>query len=170
MDLAPPEGLPPWYGLQLASFFRRAAVSGYLPPEEEGAYFRLALRALSEAEETLKNSSDGKELLPFVLSEKGLALAESTLSDPSKGKDTLSLARKLWDEADSLKARSSGYARARWAAWSGSREDLEKLLAHDARDEDTLLWPGFSEALQEPAFRSYTGDHRFKALWFGYSR
>ncbi|MDR1314547.1 MAG: hypothetical protein LBQ12_12860 [Deltaproteobacteria bacterium] len=170
LDLAPPEGMGPWHMLQLASFLRRSAATGYLPPEEEKAYFRLSLKFLSEAEGLLRTEGRDSELLSFVLAEKGLAFAESSLGDGGKGEGAELAAKRLWDEADSIRRRSSGYARARWAAWSGSLEELRKHLLHSARDEDLLLWPKFREALLEPSFRAFRTDGPFKSLWFGYSR
>jgi hypothetical protein len=204
-DLAAPDELPAWHRLQLASFFRRAAASGYLPPEEERAYFRLALRTLSGAEALLRDPDADGGLLPFVLSERGLALAESGLSlepaaaapsggappasagtpaassatspaaspppSPAAASEALeAAANALWDEADALRAGASGYARARWAAWSGGRGELGPHLAHGAADEDSLLWPRFREAVLEPSFRDHKDKAWFKALWFGYSR
>jgi hypothetical protein len=170
LDLAPPEELPPWHRLQLASFLRRSAAAGYLPPEEEAAYFRLASRLLRETEAILRAGGEDSHLLPFILSERGLALAESTLADPAGGGAALAEAARLWGEADSLVPSSSAYARARWAAWSGDPAELGRYLPHSARDEDLMLWPAFPEALLEPAFRSARDDPGFKRLWFGYSR
>jgi hypothetical protein len=174
-DLAPPESMGPWHMLRLASFLRRSAATGYLPPEEEKAYFRLSLRILSEAETLLRSGGDA-ELVNFVLAEKGLALAESTLGGGTGegGTEAARMAEeaavRLWDEADAAEAGSSAYARARWAARSGDREELGRHLAHSARDEDLMLWPKFREALLEPAFRPYAGEGWFKSLWFGYGR
>jgi hypothetical protein len=169
LDLAPPEGLPPWHRLQLGSFLRKAASSGYLPPEETAAYFRLALRELDAAERRLRSDEGDPRLLALILSEKGLTLAESTLSEGGASPAVLDAAFRLWDEADALLPSCSGYSRARWAAWSGGRDELAASLPHSARDEDVLLWPRFAEALQEPAFRKAKGEDWFKALWFGYS-
>jgi hypothetical protein len=168
-DLAPQHSVGPWHMLQLASFLRRSAATGYLPPEEEKAYFRLALKILSEADALLRTAGDS-ELAGFVLAEQGLALAESTLGGGKGAEDALASASRLWDAADAARAGSSAYARARWAAWSGGRAELGTHLAHSASDEDVMLWPKFSEALQEPAFRPFAAESWFKALWFGYGR
>jgi hypothetical protein len=214
LDIAPREGMSPWHTLQLGSFLRRSAATGYLPPEEESAYFRLAIRLLSEAEAQLRAHGGDPELLSYVLAEKGLALAETTLtpggagawdgdgdgakggkegarpgagagagagagSGPGVGAEgagpgasppALAAAAALWDEAEGLVPGASGYARARWAAWSGVRSELARHLPHAARDEDMLLWPTFREAAMEPAFRSVKDEPWFRSLWFGYSR
>jgi hypothetical protein len=172
----PPEGLPPWHKLRLASFLRLAASSGYLPPEEEAAYFRLAHRLLSQALYDQPSSPEDLRLEALLLSEQALVLAESTLGpakDPEKKDEAaLALARAelVWEEAEKTLPGSSRWARARWAAWREDEAALKDLVVHDASQEDRLYWPPFSSAYLEPAFRRYRDLPWFKRAWFGYGR
>jgi hypothetical protein len=170
LSLAEPDALPPWYKLQLASLLRRAAASGYLPPEEEMAYFRMSLVLLNKARDNLSSRPEDDNILPFILSEKGLVLSEISLI-AKKDKDLLLKQSALaFEEAEGLLKGSSGYSRARWAAWQNDEEPLKKLLSHAALDEDRFLWPPFDIALQEPAFRRHKDKDWFKTSWFGYLR
>ncbi|MDR1546905.1 MAG: hypothetical protein LBU12_09425 [Deltaproteobacteria bacterium] len=175
---ARPEGLSPWAQMRLAGFLRRAAASGWPPPQDQMALFRLGLQLLDQAQANLKlrpaapaGASDVRPPLAAELAaEKGLLLAETSLAAPA-GRDRLVLeARRLWDEADALAPGASTYARARWAAWTGGRSAVAPLLRHAADQQDQLLWPTFREAAFEPAFRAHHGQSWFKSAWFGYDR
>jgi hypothetical protein len=167
---ANPQNLPPWYKLQLASFLRKSAATGYFPPQEQMAYFRIALVLLNQAEGNLTGSEASILLAPFILSEKGLILAELTLVIPEDSVALLEEASLAWQEAENLRPRSSDYARARWAAWQNDLVALEELLSHAALDEDKFFWPPYEEALLEPAFKRFATDAWFKNKWFGYFR
>lgn len=175
-SMMPPEGLPPWYKLRLASFLRLSAASGYLPLEEECAYFRLSYRLLGQALLETRQNQGEQTLASWILAEQGLVLAESTLSsrdDPGSlalRERALASATALWAVAEEGLPGSSSWARARWAAWGGDKESLTRLLAHGAAEGDGSLWPSFQEAALEPAFREYRDLPWFKKAWFGYGR
>jgi hypothetical protein len=163
LAMARPETLPPWHQLQLASFLRLAAASGYLPAEERMAYWRLALRFLR-----LAAAKEDNPDLGAILAEEGLILAELNLLNRAPDPGLLKEAQTLWQKAEKSAPGSSHYARARWAAWRGDREELKKALAHPPAWEDNLTWPSFQRALNDPAFRPYRAEPWLKAAWFGY--
>jgi hypothetical protein len=165
LAMARPETLPPWYQYQLASFLRLAAASGYLPEEEQMAYWRLALHYLR-----LAKKSPDTSCLAAVLAEEGLVLAELNLLNSAPDPSLLYQAENLWQEAEKLAPDSSRYARARWAAWQGERAALEDSLRHPAALEDSLVWPAFEQGSLDPAFRPMHREAWFKKAWFGYSR
>ncbi|MDR2405576.1 MAG: hypothetical protein LBE27_04315 [Deltaproteobacteria bacterium] len=177
-SMLPPQSLPPWYKLRLASFLRRTASTGYLPREEECAYFRLAYRILDEALDDLPIHLEDMFLSPLILSEQALILGESTLSLDPEDKTPLSEAnlqeaRTMWDKAESEGSGSSLWARARWAAWSRDEEALKGYLSQSSAQVsqgDAFYWPSFSEAALEPAFRDFRDQPWFKKAWFGYQR
>jgi hypothetical protein len=90
------------------------------------------------------------------------------LVSPADADFLLSEAEKSWSRAESLEPGSSAYARARWTARRGDRDDVATLLRHSAEQEDDLSWPTFAEAALEPAFAEMIGRAWFKAAWFGY--
>jgi tetratricopeptide (TPR) repeat protein len=164
LAMARPKTLPPWYKYQLACFLRLAAASGYLPEEEQMAYWRYALSILQDAK------SENSPLMGPILAEEGLIAAELNLLSPLAAKSLVAEAENLWQTAEKISPGSSHYARARWAGWQGDRENLEKSLNHPAAWEDELIWPNFNQAVNDPAFRPYRGEAFFKKAWFGYSR
>ncbi|MDR1607463.1 MAG: hypothetical protein LBT38_03540 [Deltaproteobacteria bacterium] len=166
LAMARPETLPPWHQLQLAAFLRLAAASGYPPPEEQMAYWRLALRLLRLAGSKETDNPD----LGSILAEEGLVLAELNLLNRAPDPGLLKQAQALWERAEKIAPGSSHYAKARWAAWRGDRAELEKSLAHPPAWEDNLTWPSFPRAISDPAFRPYRSEPWLKAAWFGYSR
>jgi hypothetical protein len=166
LAMARPEGLPPWYQFQLASFLRLAAAAGYLPPEEQMAYWRLALRYLRLA----RGREAGGQDLGLIMAEEGLVLAELNLLNPAPDPALLKEAETLWAAAEKVAPGSSHYARARWASWRGDEEGLRKSLAHPPAWEDSLVWPSFQRAMADPAFKAYRGESWLKAAWHGYSR
>jgi hypothetical protein len=170
LSVLSPESLPPWHKLQTASFLRRSAATGYLPPEERMAFFRLSVICLNSALENLELRPEDLALSPFILSEKGLAYAELSVLVPSEKNDLLKKANAFWEEAEKQRKGSSFYSKARWAAFEGDEKALKELLVHASEDEDLFLWPPYSIALLEPAFREYKDRPWFKRMWFGYYR
>ncbi|MDR0356497.1 MAG: hypothetical protein LBJ64_12310, partial [Deltaproteobacteria bacterium] len=186
--LAEPELLPPWHQLKLASFFRRAAASGYPPPLDQMAFFRLADFYLTKAQNGLTDARASladvardavgllnktpvaPSLLAQIHAERALLLAEISLLSPKDAEFLLSRSESLWRLAEEESPGSSRYSKARWAAWNSDKETLIPFLAHTAAEQENLLWPSFREALFEPAFKNLRESHWFKAAWFGYSR
>jgi hypothetical protein len=167
-DFSPPETLPPWHKLQLASFLRRAAGSGYLPPEEEVGYARLAFRLLAAAARETESVAPNRDFLARVRAEEGLLLGEMGMILPDYRLYLRERALLNLNLADSLSPGAANYARALLAAWDRDESLLKSLLPHRAADEANWLWPPFAEALQEPGFRAFASASWFKSLWFGY--
>jgi hypothetical protein len=168
-----PETLPPWYKLRLASFFRRVGSTGYPPPEDQMAFYRLAEILLNEAEAEYHSPADpalGRSRFASILSEKGLLMAEMSLVAQADVDFLLSEAEKFWTGAEAASPGASRYALARWSAWSGNVELLKPLLSHTAEQQDHYLWPTFQEAAYEPSLAPFYGESWFKNAWFGYSR
>ncbi|MDR1487478.1 MAG: hypothetical protein LBT62_05745, partial [Deltaproteobacteria bacterium] len=171
-------GLPPWYKIRLAGFFRRLASSGYPPLEDQMAFYRLSLDLLDQAAKEFplfpepSSKMEQAASLPsetsLMLADKGLVLAEMSLIAPNDAAYLVGEAHKLWDLAEADSPGSSRYARARLAAWGGDEEEIAPLLSHTAQDQDFLLWPSFSEAAFEPAFKKIYQESWFKTAWFGY--
>jgi hypothetical protein len=171
MNSLRPFDLPPWYKLKAASFFRLVAASGYPPPEEQMAYFRLALALLEQAADETLSLYPGDSSRPDILAEEGLVLAEMTLVNPKESSYLLKRAEDLWLEADRLESGKSHYARARWAAWQDDLQALKVYLRHEAKSQGFFLgWPSWKEIRFEPSFRKHARESWFKAAWFGYSR
>ena len=168
-----PETLPPWYKLRLASFFRRVGSTGYPPPEDQMALYRLAEILLNQAEKEYHSPSDpalGRSRFASILSEKGLLMAEMSMVAQGDVDFLLSEAEKFWSGAEAASPGSSRYALARWASWSGNVDFLRPLLRHTAEQQDHYLWPTFQEAAYEPSFAQFYGQSWFKNAWFGYNR
>jgi hypothetical protein len=187
VSAASPELLPPWYQFRLASLFRRVAASGYPTPIDQMAFFRLADLYLNSALTSLSSNQDhlttlnnntsssyqrhkSQTLRSLILSEKGLLLSEMSFLVEKDADFLLQTAKQIWAQAEKDSPGSSRYALARWAAWTKKQEDLIPLLNHTAEEQTNLLWPSFSEARLDPAFKGLIDHHWFKSAWFGYSR
>lgn len=168
-----PETLPSWYKLRLAGFFRRVASTGYSPPEDQMAFYRLAEILLDQAEIEYHAPDDpglGRSRFGNILSEKGLLMAEMSLVAQADVDFLLSEAEKCWTGAEAASPGASRYALARWNAWGGDEELLRPLLRHTAEQQDNFLWPTYQEAAYEPSLAPFHGQSWFKDAWFGYSR
>jgi hypothetical protein len=168
-----PETLPPWYKLRLAGFFRRVGSTGYPPPEDQMAFYRLAQMLMNQAETEYHSPADpalGRSRFASILSEKGLLMAEMSLVAQADVDFLLSEAEKFWTGAEAASPGASRYALARWSAWSGNVELLKPLLNHTAEQQDHYLWPTFQEAAYEPSLAPFFRESWFKNAWFGYSR
>jgi hypothetical protein len=169
-----PETLPPWHKARLAAFLRRMAATGYPPPEDQMALFRLAELLLSETEAELQSGADpggpppGRDGYAIILAEKGLLMAEMSLVAVEDAEFLLSEAQKLWTGAEAASPGASRYALARWTAWSGDVELIRPLLRHTAEQQDRLLWPSYAEAVYEPSLARFHDQSWFIAAWFGY--
>ena len=168
-----PETLPPWYKLRLASFFRRIGSTGYPPPEDQMAFYRLAEILLSQAESEYHAPADpalARMRFASILAEKGLLMAEMSMVAQSDVDFLMGEAERFWTGAETASPGASRYSLARWAAWSRNVELIVPLLRHSAEQQDHFLWPTFQEAAYEPSFTPYHHQSWFKNAWFGYNR
>ena len=176
--LNPPE-MTPWGLLRLADLHRRVAGTGLVSAEYQALYLLRAEKLLRQAltappsaaepgeKETRRWDTDLVDR-PLIMSELALVLLERNRlagadGDPAGPAE----AETLWREAEELVPGGSRYARARWAAGRGDREEMLKYLRHTYGEAALGLFPPLKEAATEPAFGPYKNEDWFIKTWYG---
>lgn len=173
--------------LMLAGLLRHLLAAGYLTAEYQDLYRGRAagyLRQVIESEALRLPAAGGGEAYAghalelkadpaaelwfekaLARAELGLLLAEETL--PAGTKTGLPPETEtLWAEAEKDSPGSTRYARARWAAWRGDKEEAAAHLKY-VNDSGRRFFPYYSEAVQDPAFADFKGEAWFKRIWYG---
>ncbi|UQZ89595.1 hypothetical protein C4J81_10410 [Deltaproteobacteria bacterium Smac51] len=105
--------------------------------------------------------------LTAAMSELGLVLAERSRLEADQ-KAMLKEAEYWWSKAERVRAGSSSYSRARWAAWQGDLKALKENLGHSRGDARALIFPSFEEAKVDPALAGYINEAWFRQCWYGF--
>lgn len=175
-----------WDCIQMGGLLRFLLASNYLTEEYQALYrqraedyFQLVVNSEDFSPKGLKDpeksdlKAENKTAIEnrryeksLALTELGLLWAEKALAE-NKESGLPPRTRQIWEEAEKIRPGSSRYARARWAAWRGEREEMLNNLRHGQQETQGLLYPPFKAAVQDPAFADYKDFPYFKRAWYG---